>query len=661
MDRDGPNLHIENAAVVVGGGECGGGGGGDGGGGRGSIAERRAATCGFNAERIGTPVTRSPCLTISPGISPTALLDSPVMLSNSSPLSSPYLVQKNGAEYHPPASLELDFEFPIEFPKGAIRRSSEVESVADIRGLNNTVSDNCCNLGFSSLAVASGQDAGPHILDCDQKGTNPSMEMITTSEDGYNWRKYGQKQVKGSESPRSYYKCTHPNCQVKKKVERSLDGQITEIIYKGAHNHPKPQPNRRASLGSTFSPNSMSEMAGGSQTSVKGEGGLLWRNLHIGLKDIKVVSESSNWRADNSERTSPISQASDHLLTNQGNSVGLLESAETPEFSSTLASHNDDNDDRAILQGGVLFFDDPTDDDESESKRRKTESCLTETNLASRAVREPRVVVQIESEVDILDDGYRWRKYGQKIVKGNPNPRSYYKCTNPGCSVRKHVERVSDNLKCVLTTYEGKHNHGVPAARNSCHISLSGSSMPNTQPNPVLLRDTSTSKPETQIPGIANPFNQKHEFNNGYPSPAFLGNFSNEMKCGASSIYQMKFPPLQHVSPYSPFGPNSGNSSAHSAGSVVMDFPIPLPLRLPQSVNFPLSRFDANNGKPALPAQSFLQGQQLKENDPQFLRPKLEKRDENLYNACYPIMDHANASSFSSSTVYHQVRGNFLP
>lgn len=67
------------------------------------------------------------------------------------------------------------------------------------------------------------------------------------SDDGYNWRKYGQKQVKGSENPRSYYKCTFPNCPTKKKVERSLDGQITEIVYKGAHNHPKPQSTRRNS------------------------------------------------------------------------------------------------------------------------------------------------------------------------------------------------------------------------------------------------------------------------------------------------------------------------------------------------------------------------------------------------------------------------------
>lgn len=47
--------------------------------------------------------------------------------------------------------------------------------------------------------------------------------------------------------------------------------------------------------------------------------------------------------------------------------------------------------------------------------------------------------------------------------------RSYYKCTNVGCPVRKHVERASTDIKAVITTYEGKHNHDVPAARNSGH------------------------------------------------------------------------------------------------------------------------------------------------------------------------------------------------
>lgn len=75
----------------------------------------------------------------------------------------------------------------------------------------------------------------------DQRSQFSSIIADKPADDGYNWRKYGQKQVKGSEYPRSYYKCTHAACPVKKKVERSLDGQVTEIIYKGQHNHQPPQ------------------------------------------------------------------------------------------------------------------------------------------------------------------------------------------------------------------------------------------------------------------------------------------------------------------------------------------------------------------------------------------------------------------------------------
>jgi WRKY transcription factor 33 len=84
-----------------------------------------------------------------------------------------------------------------------------------------------------------------------------------------------------------------------------------------------------------------------------------------------------------------------------------------------------------------------------------------------KPVREPRLVVQTLSDIDILDDGFRWRKYGQKVVKGNPNPRSYYKCTTAGCPVRKHVERACHDARAVITTYEGKHNHDVPVGRGA--------------------------------------------------------------------------------------------------------------------------------------------------------------------------------------------------
>jgi hypothetical protein len=37
-----------------------------------------------------------------------------------------------------------------------------------------------------------------------------------------------------------------------------------------------------------------------------------------------------------------------------------------------------------------------------------------------------RIGFRTRSEVDILDDGFKWRKYGKKAVKNSPNPRYEY-------------------------------------------------------------------------------------------------------------------------------------------------------------------------------------------------------------------------------------------
>ena len=47
-------------------------------------------------------------------------------------------------------------------------------------------------------------------------------------------------------------------------------------------------------------------------------------------------------------------------------------------------------------------------------------------------------------------DGYRWRKYGRKSVKGSPYPRSYYKCTFSSCNVKKQVEMTMKDDKMVV-------------------------------------------------------------------------------------------------------------------------------------------------------------------------------------------------------------------
>ncbi|XP_038878726.1 probable WRKY transcription factor 75 [Benincasa hispida] len=78
-----------------------------------------------------------------------------------------------------------------------------------------------------------------------------------------------------------------------------------------------------------------------------------------------------------------------------------------------------------------------------------------------KKVRKPRYAFQTRSQVDILDDGYRWRKYGQKAVKNNKFPRSYYRCTYQGCNVKKQVQRLTRDEGVVVTTYEGMHTHSI--------------------------------------------------------------------------------------------------------------------------------------------------------------------------------------------------------
>lgn len=47
----------------------------------------------------------------------------------------------------------------------------------------------------------------------------------------------------------------------------------------------------------------------------------------------------------------------------------------------------------------------------------------TNIRKGEKKIRKPKHAFQTRSQVDILDDGYRWRKYGQKAVKNNKFPR----------------------------------------------------------------------------------------------------------------------------------------------------------------------------------------------------------------------------------------------
>ncbi|XP_074576650.1 putative WRKY transcription factor 43 [Curcuma longa] len=100
---------------------------------------------------------------------------------------------------------------------------------------------------------------------------------------------------------------------------------------------------------------------------------------------------------------------------------------------------------------GLLLSDDGAAREGKEKRKRKGNKKISEEK--------PRFAFRTKSPDDILDDGYRWRKYGQKAVKNSSFPRSYYRCTHHACNVKKQVQRLSKDTSIVVTTYEGIHNH----------------------------------------------------------------------------------------------------------------------------------------------------------------------------------------------------------
>nr|XP_023899975.1 probable WRKY transcription factor 53 [Quercus suber]POE51203.1 putative wrky transcription factor 41 [Quercus suber] len=72
-----------------------------------------------------------------------------------------------------------------------------------------------------------------------QVRVNPGVGLEGPLDDGFSWRKYGQKDILGAKYPRGYYRCTHRNvqgCLATKQVQRSdEDPNVFEITYRGRH------------------------------------------------------------------------------------------------------------------------------------------------------------------------------------------------------------------------------------------------------------------------------------------------------------------------------------------------------------------------------------------------------------------------------------------
>ncbi|MED6203575.1 WRKY Transcription Factor [Stylosanthes scabra] len=69
-------------------------------------------------------------------------------------------------------------------------------------------------------------------------------------------------------------------------------------------------------------------------------------------------------------------------------------------------------------------------------------------------------VVKVVGEEEGYSDGWAWRKYGQKPIKGSEYPRSYYRCSScKGCLARKRVQRSHSDPQVFIVTYTAEHTH----------------------------------------------------------------------------------------------------------------------------------------------------------------------------------------------------------
>ncbi|KAG2239942.1 hypothetical protein Bca52824_091301 [Brassica carinata] len=247
-----------------------------------------------------------------------------------------------------------------------------------------------------------------------------SPVLRTPPRDGYNWRKYGQKQVKSPKGSRSYYRCTYSECCAK-KIECSNDsGNMVEIVTKGLHSHEPPRK-------SSFSP-----------------------------REIRAASAIM-----------PVSEEDTVVATVPSDSAPSISSKENICQSPKIVERKRTCEKEAV-------------EEEPEPKRRLNKENTQSSVSVSKPGKKHKHVVHAADDVGICGDGYRWRKYGQKMVKGNPNPRNYYRCTSAGCPVRKHIETAVENTKAVVITYKGEHNHDSPVPKKR-----------HDTPSSVLLSPTS--------------------------------------------------------------------------------------------------------------------------------------------------------------------------